>query len=431
MRWGVASAMVIGVLVFAGIGFAAASFSDPVGDTNEAPDVTSVTVSESAAAIVTVSVAVRNYQSLPANSWINLWFDLDSNPATGAGGHEALVTYLSDGVLDFFHWNGSELARQSNLGMTAAYSGGVLTLSAPRTALDNATAFGILTVAAREQEVVEYIAADFAPDDGRSSPFVGPELISFSDPVGDQPAAPDVTSVRVSDAKNGSISFAVTTPNLQTLPPQTLVFLWIDSDGKLTTGGDGVDIMIVYGAGQIQMLRWSQSRRDFVDDDPPFRVQTRNSGGVLTIVVHRSELGNPTRFGFAVGAGHLGVDSLAAVDFAPESRFWQYKVVNKAALKLLAGTRTGAPVRPVAGKAFTISVPITRSDTGKKISTGTVACAVNVAGKRVAATGRVSSGSGRCAFRVPETASGKRVTGSMVVRSGGKTVTARFAFTVR
>jgi hypothetical protein len=32
---------------------------------------------------------------------------------------------------------------------------------------------------------------------------------------------------------------------------------------------------------------------------------------------------------------------------------------------------------------------------------------------------------------VPETASGKRVTGSIVVRSAGAAVTARFAFTVR
>jgi hypothetical protein len=432
MKCGVASVLAIAAFAFVTIGLAASSFSDAAGDTNEAPDVTSVTVSESAAAVVTVSVAVGNHQTLPANSWINLWFDLDSNVNTGDEGDEALVRYLSNGTLEFYRWNGTELATQPLGAITGTYSAGVLTVTAPRSELNDAAGFGILAVATREQEVEQdaYRAADFAPNTGRSA-YLGPGPASFSDPTGDQPAAPDVTAVRVSDAKNGSISFAITTPNYQTLPLETLVLLLIDRDGKLTTGGGGADVMVVYQAGEIQILRWSRSRQDFLGDDPPSRVQARNSAGVLTIVVHRSELGNTSRFGFAVGAGHLGIDNFDALDIAPETLFWQYKVVNKAAPQLLAGASTGAPVRPVAGKIFTITVPVTRSDTGKKISTGTVACNVRVAGQRVAATGRVSSGSGRCAFRVPGTASHKRITGSMVVRSGGKTVTARFAFTVR
>ncbi len=32
-----------------------------------------------------------NYQTLPVNSWVNLWFDLDSDPSTGDDGDEGLV----------------------------------------------------------------------------------------------------------------------------------------------------------------------------------------------------------------------------------------------------------------------------------------------------------------------------------------------------
>src|SRR3990172_1965357 len=151
MRLGVASVVAVAAFVFAGLGLAAASFTDAAGDNNEAPDVVSVTVSQSAEGVVNVAVAVDNFESLPANSWINLWFDLDSDPSTGDEGDEALVRYSSDGVLEYFLWNGAQLVAQPVTGMTAAYTAGVLSLATPVAALDNASSFGILAVASRGQ----------------------------------------------------------------------------------------------------------------------------------------------------------------------------------------------------------------------------------------------------------------------------------------
>ena len=85
------------MLTFAGLGLAASSFSDAAGDNNEAPDVRSVTVAEMPAGTISVVVAVGNYESLPAESWFNLWFDLDSNASTGDDGDEALARYVSEG----------------------------------------------------------------------------------------------------------------------------------------------------------------------------------------------------------------------------------------------------------------------------------------------------------------------------------------------
>ncbi len=433
MRWGVAGLLTVAACALAGVALAASSFSDVTGDTNEAPDVTSVTVSHSPAGMLTVTVAVGNFQTLPASSWLNLWFDLDSNASTGDEGDEALVRFLADGTLQFFRWSGTELATRPTDGMTATYAAGVLTFQGPAAAFDDATSLGILAVASRSQQVEqsEYVAADFAPNDGRSA-YTGPGPTSFPDPGGDHPAAPDVTSVRVSDSKDGMISFAIATGNFETLPTESLVVLLIDRDGRQSTGAGGSDAMILYQSGEILLARWNQASEEFVLDDPPSRIAARNAGGVLTLSVHRSELGNLARFGFAVGAGHLGADDvLDAFDVAPEELFWRYTLANKPALHLIAGKAKGAPVRPVAGRQFTITVPVTRSDTGRTITSGSAKCSVRVAGKSVSASGRVSAGTGRCAFVVPASASGKQVTGTIVVRSGGKTVTVRFAFAVR
>ena len=177
-------ALVVCLLVFAGAALSAGSFSDAVGDANAAPDVTSVTVAEPVAGSLQITVAVGNFQSLPEDSWLNLWFDLDSDPATGDGGDEALVRYLSDGGLELHAWNGSQLVEGPPTGITASFSAGTLTLSVPKSVLGANAAFGILVVSARGQELgdEELIASDYAPDSGRSA-FVGPASAAFADPV--------------------------------------------------------------------------------------------------------------------------------------------------------------------------------------------------------------------------------------------------------
>ncbi len=97
MRKALAGALALGVFLFASLAFGAATFADDPGDDNAAPDVTSVSVSEAPDGMLTLVVRVGNYQSLPADSWFNFWFDLDSNPLTGDEGDEALVRYQNRG----------------------------------------------------------------------------------------------------------------------------------------------------------------------------------------------------------------------------------------------------------------------------------------------------------------------------------------------
>ena len=433
MKRGLAAALALCALAFAGVGLAVNSFSDPAGDDNAAPDVTSVTVAEAPDGTLTLAVAVRNYPTLPADSWFNLWFDLDSNQDTGDAGDEALVRYLANGEMEFFLWDGSELVEGSTAGMSGRFEAGVLTVNVPKSALGTMPGFGILAVSARGQQLgeEELIASDYAPDRGRSA-YVGPAQAAFPDPELDHDAAPDITSVRVSDAKDGWISFAITTPNYATLPGESVLVLSIDSDSRESTGDDGAEVLITSIGGEPVLERWDAAAQRWADDVAPTRVRTRNAGNVVTLDVHRSELGDVPRFGFAVIAADINTaaDTVLAVDLAPDDlAFFRYTLANKPALRLLVGQTFGTPARPRAGKPFTVSLPVRRSDTNRPIAAGAVTCKVTADGKRVPAVGKVRFGRGQCSFVVPKTAAVIR--GSMSVRSGGTSVTARFSFQVR
>ena len=423
------------MLTFAGLGLAASSFSDAAGDNNEAPDVRSVTVAEMPAGTISVVVAVGNYESLPAESWFNLWFDLDSNASTGDDGDEALARYVSEKGLEFFRWNGSELVAQPTTGMTASFAAGALTLAIPKAAFDNVSSFGILTVAARGQELGtdELVASDYAPDRGRSA-YVAPAQTAFADPDRDHDGAPDVTSVKVSDAKNGWISIAISTPNYVQLPDEALLLVSIDRDNRARTGDGGADILITTAEGEVSVARWEPRMERWIDDDPPTRARVRNSGNVVTLEIHRSELENTPRFGLAVTAFDVNVAAGVplGVDFAPDTiGFYRYALANKPALMLTATRLFSTPAQPKAGNRFTVNLSVRRSDTSLGITAGTVLCTVLAKGKPVPAKGSVAGGNGRCSFVVPKVASGSKLRGTITVRAGGKSVAANFAYTIR
>jgi hypothetical protein len=433
MKRGLAGALALCALVFAGVALSAASFSDVAGDDNAAPDVTTVGVSETPDGLLTVTVGVSNYPTLPTNSWFNLWFDLDSDQSTGDAGDEALIRYVSDGTVEFYRWDGFTLVERDAAGMSGRYEAGVLTVTAPKTALGAVASFGILAVSSRSQALGgdEVIASDYAPDRGRS-PYAGPAQVAFPDPPLDHDAAPDITSVRVSDTKEGWISFAISTPNYATLPGESVLALSIDTDSDVTTGDEGAEILITSVGGASTLERWNRAASAWANDTAPTRVRARNEQNLITIDVHRSELGDVARFGFEVIAADINTAEgiVLAVDFAPDDLgFFKYALVNRPAVRLIVGKTVGTPAQPRAGKPFTVSVPVRRSDTNRPVTSGKVSCTVSADGKRVPASGRIRGGRAQCTFVVPQGTSAVR--GSLTVRSAGTAATARFGFKVR
>jgi hypothetical protein len=422
----------------AGLASGAASYSDAAGDDNAAPDITSVQVSESPEGLVTIVVDVRNYQTLPAESWFNFWFDVDSDAETGEEGDEALVRFHSTGRIDFLFWNGSQLVERSPTGMTGRFAAGALTLTLPESAFGGLSSFGLLAVSARGQPFgeAEFVASDFAPDRGRS-PVVGATPAAFADPGGDQDAAPDVTSVRVSDTKNGWISFAITTANYSASPGESVLIVTIDRDNRSRTGDSGADVRItsVGGlSGDEQVEQWDPAGGVWRQVTQPTRVRSRHAGDVTTIEIHRDELEQTRSFGFGITAIDFNVaaELVLGVDFAPEGRaYFRYSMVNKAALVLTATRLYASPARPRAGRPFAVNLAVRRSDTSRSITSGNVVCRAALDGRALSGQGRVVGGAGRCSFVLPQTAAGKRLRGTITVRVAGKSVAAGFAYVVR
>jgi hypothetical protein len=429
-----AAAAAAALLSVASGAFGARGFSDRGGDENSAPDITSVEISESAPGTMSVKLAVANYTALPEESWVNLWFDIDSSSSTGDdAGDEQLVRYLSSGAIEVYRWSGSQYVPGSNAGIAASFVSGTLTVTLPRDSVNAGGPFGVLAVASRGQLIgdEELVASDFAPDSGRSA-FTGPSAATFPDAMGDQDAAPDLTAVRVSDAKSGWITFAITTPNYSALPPETALAVIIDVDNNRRTGDGGADLTIEVGGGEIAIERWARS--GWQPDDLPTRARVRQGRNAVSIDVHVSELDNTRAFGFALASLDVNTaeQQLVGADFAPDSgTYWRYPLVNKPALKLTATLLSATPARPTAGKRFAVNLAVTRSDTRRPISSGSVGCRVLAAGKPVAAKGSVAGGAGHCSLLVPATAAGKRLRGTITVRSGGKVVSADFAYVIR
>ena len=71
------------------------------------------------------------------------------------------------------------------------------------------------------------------------------------------------------------------------------------------------------------------------------------------------------------------------------------------------GKPAAAPTKPVAGRRFTFTLPVTRSDTGAPLRTGKMDCEPSVAGKLLTHTDSFTAGKARLSFVVPKTAKGK------------------------
>ncbi|MGH3133845.1 MAG: hypothetical protein ACRDNY_08945 [Gaiellaceae bacterium] len=435
LRLGVAGVLALGGLAGASLALGAASFSDAAGDDNAAPDITAVSVVESTPGSVTITVTVGNYTTLPARTWLNLWFDLDSNQDTGDAGDEALVRFVAGGEMQLYHWDGAEMVERPATGISGQFSGGVLTTTVPTAELGEDSVFGLLVVSSRSQQAgpSEFIASDYAPDRDRSV-YLGPALAAFPDPGNDGDAAPDITAVAATDSRDGWISFAVTTPNYATLPGDSVLAVAIDRDNRASTGDGGAELLIRTLSGEAIFERWSPEARAWEDDAPPRRVRVRNSGNVVTIDVHRSELDETPRFGFSVTTADVNTQagSILAIDFAPDSGgFYRYTLANRPALRLIATRLSATPAQPRAGRRFMVNLAVRRSDTNRGITSGRVSCNVRLGSTKLAAKGSVLGGRARCAFVLPGTASGGRLRGTITVRVGGKSVSSRFAYIVR
>ena len=98
-----------------------------------------------------------------------------------------------------------------------------------------------------------------------------------------------------------------------------------------------------------------------------------------------------------------------------------------------AGVREAARAAgtPLAGKRFTFTLAVKRSDTGAPLTAGRMVCDPSVAGKLIRHAESFKAGKARLTFLVPKTAKGKQLKIKIKIVSGGQSATKVFTYKVR
>jgi hypothetical protein len=97
----------------------------------------------------------------------------------------------------------------------------------------------------------------------------------------------------------------------------------------------------------------------------------------------------------------------------------------------LLGKPVGVPAKPLAGKEFSFSLPVTRSDTGGALLTGKMVCDPSVAGKVIKHAESFKGGKARLSFVVPKTAEGKLLKVKITITASGQSAGRTYSYTVR
>jgi hypothetical protein len=436
------TAILAGLLVAAASALPQASYSDPAGDANEVPDITSVIVDDTTPGAVNIRVAVSNFQELPSDSRIILQFDLDRNASSGVAGDELVVRYWDDETLEVLRWDGIRLAPSSAGSLSASFASGVLDFSAERAALGDSTAFALLVVSARTQqlEIGRVTSTDFAPANGRSI-YATPGQSSFPDPTADHDAAPDITSITVSDTPEGMIEARVTTPNYPTLPPDKIIGIDFDLEGR-PASADDVFLAYLSGSDIVQVDR--EENGILAPSELPNTASGTYENGVLTLSMPRSELDGAARVGIGVVSFDLVGDGesegpdfegdVEALDSAPDDlrgTLFPYRLANRPPVQLRTVEALRSPTRARAGSRFTYTLVVRRLDTYQVLRAGSVTCSVFVSGARVPTTGRFVKGKAQCSLLVPTRVTSTTLRGTVTIRAAGAAVRSTFRSVVR
>ncbi len=91
--------------------------------------------------------------------------------------------------------------------------------------------------------------------------------------------------------------------------------------------------------------------------------------------------------------------------------------------KPVIGQPVTVPARPAAGKPFTVSFHVTRSDTGETLKSGTMICDPSVAGTVIRHAESFKAGTARLAFVVPTNTAGKLLKVKVTIKVGSQSAT--------
>jgi hypothetical protein len=281
---------------------------------------------------------------------------------------------------------------------------------------------------------------------GTSAPtLAAANSTSYQDSSGENAAAPDITTLVVSNNDAGVISFKINIPNRAQLTQDMLVLLFVDTDANPQTGDPetlGADYAIQVFAGEAAFFRWDGSDYTRRAGDPPATSLIFAYQGGITITISAAELGNTKGFGFAaIVISGVAIDPAtgdidftnAVSDVAPAAGAGLYSYAVKITRPTLVVKKlTATPAKPTAGKPFTLRLVAARSDTGAVVQNGKVTCVGRVGNARLKAQVQgVVGGAATCTWSLPAKAKAKAFRGSVAVVFEGLKASQSYAGKIR
>ena len=264
---------------------------------------------------------------------------------------------------------------------------------------------------------------------------------TFQDSTGEDPTAPDITTIVVSNDDAGIVSFRVNVPNRPTLGQDMLFEIWVDSDNNAATGSPdlgGADYVMQLVRGEISLYRWDGADYTRRFGDPSAVTLNFSYQAGLTARISAAELGNTKAFKFFVVAiSGLVVDPVTGdldganskADVAPGGGVGLFPfTVTIAKPTLVVRRLTTTPRVPKAGQTFTMRMTTARSDSGAVLQNGRVTCVGRAGATRLQAQlARVQGGAVVCTWLIPANAKGKTFRGSAAVVFEGLRVSRSFS----
>lgn len=261
---------------------------------------------------------------------------------------------------------------------------------------------------------------------------------TFQDSTGENAAAPDITTINVSNDDAGNLTLQVNVPNRPTLTPDMLMLVFLDTDNNASTGdpqAGGADYALQLVPGAVNVFPWTGS--GYGNAAPAASLTYSYTAGAATFHISDADLGGSKVFNFfAVVESGIVVDengnpddTNALVDVAPDPGHGTYKYNVLMTLKLSVAAFTTSPKPAKAGKPFSVGLAVNENDTNGPVKTGTVACAATIAGKHIPAAhkGGIANGIATCVWPLPKKAKGKTIRGTITLTVKGTTVQRAFS----
>lgn len=259
---------------------------------------------------------------------------------------------------------------------------------------------------------------------------------SFTDPAGDGNGAPDITGVSVGADATGTVQLSVTIPGLEAADgaknPEVDVFFDADKNGA-TGSSSGTDYVLYYWRtaddSGWDLEKWNGTTYQEVPASQTLVFSL--SGDTLTWRFSSKSDIVTSGFNFRVVSAIFDAsDNMLGADAAPDGGAWTFDV-GSAVIAPAIGDPLAVPSRPVHGKLFSVSFPITRADTGAQLQGGTLAVATAIGGKAIAKNAALANATAHVAVQIPAGARGKTLVVKVTVTANGKTATRTVSFAVR